>query len=147
MLSSNENFLDLKNYERHDTISVTKDWEYSTMIDISTGKEYMAQFFYLDNLYLLKISGFTISQKIDESSIKVNDKQLIGSPAYLAPEVYLKGEYSKSSDVYQLLTDSKPYNRYSDLQEIEQKVAVEGNRPTFDKLIPSFYKNNRTICI
>ena len=90
------------------------------------------------------ISGFNLSQEI-------NDKQcqkIVGTPAYIAPEVYLHKQYCKASDVYQFalfvyefLTHEKPYNQLTDPSSIRSKVAEENFRPEFNVIRPKIYRD------
>ena len=87
---------------------------------------------YLDSFYP-KISGFNISKEINDNKIQPNET-IKGTPAYIAPEIYLYKGYSKASDVYsfslivfELLTGTKPYQMMMNPKEIKTEVVEKGN--------------------
>ena len=101
---------------------------------------------YIDDLLYPKISGFNISKEVtndfDEANITIK-----GTPAYVAPEVYLNKGYCKKSDVYafslivyEIVTGVKPYEKFLSPKEIKKKVVEENERPTFKIPIQNCYK-------
>ena len=101
---------------------------------------------YLDDRLFPKISGFTVSKEI--SKLPLNEKLFIkGTPAYIAPEIYLNKGNSKSSDVYsfslfvyELLTNEKPFNDVKDLNELYEELTIKGTRPKITENIPLCYR-------
>ncbi|KAK8839039.1 hypothetical protein M9Y10_032505 [Tritrichomonas musculus] len=98
-----------------------------------------------DHLYP-KITGFYISHQI--SSYHKSDKYVIqGTPAYIAPEIYLTEGNSKASDVYafslivyELITNQKPFSEFNDVKQIQKTVIKEGFCPCFPQDTPEAYK-------
>ena len=71
-----------------------------------------------------------------------------GKPTYLAPEILISKEYSKSSDVYsfgmvvyEIVTYEIPFNNMTDAVQIIDEVVTKGNRPEFKETVPDCYKN------
>lgn len=83
----------------------------------------------LDKNFYPKINDFDLSiNKISKFS------ELVGTSLYIAPEIWLKNEYSKASDVYsfsmivfEIMTDLRPYHDFTEkvptIHEINQKVT------------------------
>ena len=101
---------------------------------------------YLDSFYP-KISGFNISKEINDNKIQPNET-IKGTPAYIAPEIYLYKGYSKASDVYsfslivfELLTGTKPYQMMMNPKEIKTEVVEKNYRPQLTNKIPKIYQD------
>lgn len=69
-----------------------------------------------------------------------------GTPIYMATEIWKKGEYSESSDVYafgffvyELVTNEKPFDHCNYFQIILK--VQKGDRTEFKKTIDMFLKN------
>ena len=98
----------------------------------------------LDDKFHPKLTGFILSKQISDVSRPV----LVGTPAYLAPEIIKKKMYSKSSDVYafsmviyEILTNERPFQNFSDLYSIFEIIeSTENYRPSFKKSIPKSYQ-------
>ncbi|KAK8895369.1 hypothetical protein M9Y10_023832 [Tritrichomonas musculus] len=98
----------------------------------------------LDDKFHPKLTGFILSKQISEVSRPV----LVGTPAYLAPEIIKKKMYSKSSDVYafsmviyEILTNERPFQNFSDQYSIFEIIeSTENYRPSFKKSIPKSYQ-------
>lgn len=76
----------------------------------------------------------------------IKDPNLKGSPPYISPEVYLNLEYSKSSDVYafgiiafEIMMNEKAFKNF-DKNEIKKSVTEKGQRPKFNEIVPSCYR-------
>ncbi|KAK8860760.1 hypothetical protein M9Y10_012426 [Tritrichomonas musculus] len=102
---------------------------------------------YLDDSMFPKISGFNIAKEIESDSIEPNDT-IKGTPACIAPEVYLKKGYSKSSDVYsfsliiyELMTGEKAFKELKDPKEIKRTIIELNERPAFNKPILQCYRD------
>ena len=102
---------------------------------------------YIDYNKIPKLCGFEIAIEIGKEQNIKSDK-IKGTPAYLAPEIYLYKEYSKSSDVYsfgffiyQKLTDQIPFNNIRDPNEMKRKICDEKARPSLDIPIFDSYKD------
>ena len=100
----------------------------------------------LDDSLFPKLSGFDIAKELKGNSVSVS-KHIKGTPAYLAPEVYLRKEYSKASDVYafgymiyEIMTNEKPFEKNLSPKELSRKITLEKYRPTFKKPIPDCYR-------
>ncbi|KAK8892324.1 hypothetical protein M9Y10_029550 [Tritrichomonas musculus] len=94
-----------------------------------------------------KISGFDISKIIDKTKNTEYKEKIKGTPAYIAPEIYNKCEYSKSSDVYafslimyEILTGHRPYYEFHSAKEISHEIINKGTRPSFDIPIGTSYR-------
>lgn len=101
----------------------------------------------LDYNKMPKITGFNISKEIKDGK-PTKSKKIKGTPAYLAPEVFLKHEYSKASDVYsfglllyEILTDKMPFDVNSNAIDIKRFIADQNKRPKFNKAIPKSYRH------
>lgn len=102
----------------------------------------------LDRDLYPKISGFSLSKEISEESDQIKSG-LVGTPAYLAPEILLTREYSKMSDVYafslimyQIVTKETQLFEYDDDSLILfEEVKNKKKRPNFNKKIPKCYQD------
>lgn len=98
----------------------------------------------LDDKFHPKLTGFILSKQISDVSRPV----LVGTPAYLAPEIIKNKMYSKSSDVYafsmviyEILTNERPFQNFSDQYSIFEIIeSTENYRPSFKKSIPKSYQ-------
>ncbi|KAK8897680.1 hypothetical protein M9Y10_015644 [Tritrichomonas musculus] len=93
---------------------------------------------FLDDLFYPKLSGFNIA-KIIKSDSFVKSEKIKGTPAYLAPEVYMRKEYSKFSDVYsfgliiyELLTMKKAFETFNSPKEIRRIIVDKNYQPNID---------------
>ena len=100
---------------------------------------------FLDKSLYPKLSGFNISKFVNNESFTKSYK-LKGTPAYLAPEVYLNHEYSKLSDVYsyglivyEIITGEKPFDEHISPKEIKQMICDEKRRPKLTESISKAY--------
>ena len=101
----------------------------------------------LDEHLYPKISGFDISKEIGKKTFSIN-MNMIGTPAYLAPEIYMNKEYSKSSDVYsfgliiyEILSGEKPFTNVISPKGIKQIILDEESRPQIPETICESYRN------
>lgn len=103
----------------------------------------------LDDYLFPKIADFGLSKSNNlfqgSMIIKTNAGTLKGTPMYMSPEIWSKGNYSKSSDVYafsiilyQIMTCERPYPSM-DIFSLCLKVKY-GERPIFNVEIPQAYK-------
>lgn len=102
---------------------------------------------YLDDNFYPKISNFSLAKKISEDNDQINS-ELVGTPAYLAPEILISRTYSKKSDVYafslilyEIVTNKRPFESCEDVLKLFEEVSVYKTRPEFDNEIPKCYKN------
>ena len=65
-----------------------------------------------------EIRGFDLAIMIDSKDKKIIMDEIKGTAAYLAPEVYLKREYSEKSDV-NYLPKSRPINFFNTIEFFE----------------------------
>ncbi|KAK8870912.1 hypothetical protein M9Y10_008825 [Tritrichomonas musculus] len=100
---------------------------------------------FIDCSFYPKLSGFHISKRAKNTF--ETSQHIKGTPAYLAPEVYLRKEYSKASDVYsfafvmyEIMMDKKCFNNGISPKQIKKMIAEKGYRPSFDSKIPECYK-------
>lgn len=99
---------------------------------------------YLDEFNHPKLSGFNLSKKIESND---SNKVIVGTPAYIAPEIYLGGNYSKSSDVYsygiilyEIITNENPFKEINNTSELFHKYRYEHYRPNIPSNIPIAYR-------
>ena len=85
----------------------------------------------LDDLYFPKITGFDIA-KFVENGIGEKSERIKGTPAYIAPEVYLNKEYSKASDVYsfglimyEMFTGHKAFEHFYSPKQIREYLLEQ----------------------
>lgn len=103
----------------------------------------------IDDFLFPKISDFGLS-KIKNSSrgqinIESSQNALKGTPAYMAPEIWLNREYSKSSDVYafsiilyEIFSNEKPFQNCGFYQILVN--VSKGNRPKINEDVPKSFK-------
>lgn len=103
----------------------------------------------IDDFLFPKISDFGLS-KIKNSSrgqinIESSQNALKGTPAYMAPEIWLNREYSKSSDVYafliilyEIFSNEKPFQNCGFYQILVN--VSKGNRPEINEDVPKSFK-------
>lgn len=105
----------------------------------------------IDELIHPKLADFGLSSLVsdklseDEKELNKKEKFLLGTYAYIAPEIYENVEYSKASDVYafslivyEILTNKKPFFG-STLSQIMMNVT-KGFRPEITDEVPKCYK-------
>ena len=75
------------------------------------------------------------------------EKRIIGTPAYLAPEIYLTGEYSDKSDVYsfslimyEIITKNIPFTNINSINEFQQNIIEKNERPSIEACISTAYR-------
>ena len=102
---------------------------------------------HLDEFLYPKIDGFQLSKELPPNSTSEVFSEIKGTPAYLSPEVYLKKEYSKSSDVYafslivyEIMTNLKPFKELKNVVQIQKEVVERGKRPQITETVPDCYK-------
>lgn len=95
-----------------------------------------------------KISGFLISKQLPPNILSQTSQNIKGTPAYIAPEVYLNNLYCKAGDVYafslivyEIVTGQKFCNNFSNVNQIIDEVVTKGKRPELNNKIPECYKN------
>ena len=100
---------------------------------------------FISKFWIPKISGFELSYE-GENAMK---GRIQGSPAYLAPEVYLNQEYSKASDVYsfallmfEILTSKSPFIELDTVDDLYEEVVMNKKIPEFEKVIPNMLNKN-----
>ena len=105
---------------------------------------------FLDDFLYPKIGDFGLSTKfhsVDSLSYQ-SISGLKGTPVYSAPEVLQDNCYSKSSDVYafsfivfEIITNEIPFQFLNNMNQIYSEIVIKGNRPEFNKNIPSCYRS------
>lgn len=105
-------------------------------------------YIYFDEFFFPKIFGFLLSKELQPNEDKEVFPKIQGTPIYLSPEVYLRKEYSKASDVYafslivyEIMTNEKPFNDLINVHQIIEKVVNKKERPQFNVSIPDCYRN------
>lgn len=101
----------------------------------------------LDENYYPKVCDFGCSMHYNELLQKTKLEELMGTPLYMAPEIYKNNVYySYKSDVYsfaitvyEIMTDEIPYKETS-MYEQMRKVSSSA-RPSFSNPIPQCYRN------
>ena len=100
---------------------------------------------FLDDRLFPKISCFHLCKSIDPNSPEKNIF-IQGTPAYLAPEVYTKQEFSKESDVYafslilyQIMTNEELFQGLNERPGQFRQFVIEGGRPNKFGNIPNCY--------
>lgn len=101
----------------------------------------------MDNNLYPKVSDFGLSKSYSLE----NTIMALGTPVYMAPEIWLSYEYTKAVDVYayslivyEIITNKKPYNDMN-IFMLCLKVT-EQYRPEIIEEIPSWYKKLITSC-
>ncbi|KAK8881293.1 hypothetical protein M9Y10_004028 [Tritrichomonas musculus] len=86
-----------------------------------------------------------IKNEFDE--VDSNDGEIFTKPAYVAPEIWSGKRYDKRSDVYafsmilyELLTNEKPFQGITNVNQIMNHVVIENYRPKFNESIPECYQ-------
>ena len=107
---------------------------------------------FLDESFNPIISNFLLIKDLAEKPHS-NDREILGKPAYIAPEVWERNGYSKSSDVYafsiilyELLTNKEPYSEYKSANHVKNEVVIRNSRPKKLHLIPESYQNLVQLC-
>ena len=92
--------------------------------------------------YHVKVADFGLTKMKDKTSKKQNNAPQ-GSPAYMAPEVFM-GEYDEKCDVYsfgmvlwEIYQQEKVFKEYPNLPSLMHAVIDEGVRPEIPKNCPS----------
>lgn len=100
----------------------------------------------LDEHLFPKLFGFGFSKPLSTENNKQRKSDLIGTPSFIAPELY-EGEYTKASDVYsfamcvyEIINKVFPFDNQS-IYMIQYNVVYNKKRPSFKKDIPQVYKN------
>lgn len=104
----------------------------------------------LEDEYLFpKITDFGLSKIVhqnEDSITSLSDSGLLGTPAYIAPEIWDDDLYTKACDVYafafivyEIMTLKKPFAGLK-AYRIMKKVLEECERPNFTVAIPPCYK-------
>ena len=100
----------------------------------------------MDDSLFPKIRGFNLLIKCDD---KAREKQVKGTPEYMAPEILMREESTKAMDVYsfgmvvyEIVTLKKPFEDMHNPNVIQvlQRVT-QGNMPAFDESTPESYRN------
>ena len=95
----------------------------------------------VDENYDVKIGDFGLS-KVNLSG---NNRGLLGSPAYMSPEMLLGQEYDEKTDIYsfgmvlyEVITEKEPYaGKFRDIKELTEAIVKQNARPAVDlKLFP-----------
>lgn len=104
---------------------------------------------YLDDILTPKIGDFGLSTRF-KSSTNITHQSITTvkiDPAFLAPEVMLSNEYSKSSDVYafamivyEIMSSKIPFDEFANKNTIFDEVVVKKNRPSLSKEVPRCYQ-------
>ena len=97
----------------------------------------------IDKNYYPILSDFGLSIKIDDMAAE--EKEVMGTTVYIAPEIWINQKYSKSSDVYafgfivySLITNKIPY---SGIKRTIKEACKDNIRPKIPKRVPECYKN------
>ncbi|KAK8842485.1 hypothetical protein M9Y10_026074 [Tritrichomonas musculus] len=100
-----------------------------------------------DENFYPKICSFSFFKYLYELNDEYNEKYFF-NPAGSAPEVLESQIYSKESDVYsfafivyEIMTNDVPYSEFKNPFDFIRGVALENQRPKFNKLIPKCYQN------
>lgn len=100
-----------------------------------------------DENELPKICFFHIAIEMQSNIIddEYDKNHIVGTPAYLAPEVYLTSKYSKSSDVYSfeyLISNVMCDISFvgANMTNIKELICIKGKRPMFESPIPKPYQ-------
>ena len=111
-----------------------------THLDLKPGNVLM------DEYLFPKIADFGLSKVIREDQDSINFTGTMGTPKYIAPEVWKKSQYTKAADVYafaiivyQILTKLEPFQRFDDF-EVFEKVMTNNYRPEFNELVSDAFK-------
>jgi tetratricopeptide (TPR) repeat protein len=108
----------------------------------------------LDGEAVPKISDFGLAKQLDEDFQVSLSGQLIGTPAYMAPEqaVGIKGTVGPAADIYALgailyngLTGQAPFRGENDLETLDQVRFQEPVPPR--QLVPKVPADLETICL
>lgn len=98
----------------------------------------------LDDFLFPKICDFTLSIDLKTQKITKNS-MLIGTPAYMAPEILTDEKYSQAADVYafalivyEIVTHEVPFQGLNEIQLI--KTVLSGNRPEIKPSVPDCYR-------
>ena len=101
---------------------------------------------FLDSNLYPKLSSFLLSTKLTDAFLKSDI--ISGTPAYLSPEVFSEGKYSKASDVYsfslvvfELMTSELPFDTFSDKFSFIEELMSKKIRPKINDSVPSCYRN------
>lgn len=93
----------------------------------------------LDDDYNPKLCDFGIARFYDSDQ---EYTRKIGTPIYIAPEVFTDNHYDKKADVYsyamilfEMAEKMRPFSGYS-VNDVQKKVAREGQRPAFTASTP-----------
>jgi len=97
----------------------------------------------------VRVADFGLTRLKDK---KNSDETPQGSPAYMAPEVYL-GHYDEKCDVYsfamvlwEMLTQERVFADLPNLQKLMYAIVEEGRRPTLPPNTPTSLRNLITSC-
>lgn len=100
----------------------------------------------MDDNLCPKIRGFNLLIKSDD---KAKEKQVKGTPEYMAPEILMREPSTKAMDVYsfamvvyEIITLKKPFDdmKNPNIIQVLQRVT-QGNMPSFDDSTPESYRN------
>ena len=108
-----------------------------------------------DEFLFPKIADFGLSKILHSNSDSVSTQSTTGvkgTPIYIPPEGWGSNECSKAGDVYafaiiayEIMTLEIPFKDYTYMM-LCQKVAINGERPTFKYPIPEIYQELITRC-
>ena len=100
---------------------------------------------FLDEYLFPKIGDFGFSKEIEDDNKPHTSYDKVGTPAFMAPEIFERFEYSKASDVYafsillyEITTFDLPYEGFNALN-LPPNV-MKGLRPVFNVNIPKCYR-------
>ena len=99
----------------------------------------------LDEYLYPKMADFGFAKDISQKLENINSN-VLGTPAYISPEIYNKNKHGKESDVYafsitlyEIITNEKPFANLNRFQ-IMHEITSNNYRPPFNKKIPECYK-------
>ncbi|KAK8883844.1 hypothetical protein M9Y10_042943 [Tritrichomonas musculus] len=102
---------------------------------------------FLDESYHPKIGGFADAKFLEQGALEDNEFW-VGTPFYMAPEIFECEPYSNKADVYsyaimlyELMTYKKPYEEVRNVAIIHiARMIVDGRRPKiYDRDIPKIW--------
>ena len=100
---------------------------------------------FLDEHLFPKIGDFGLSKEIEDDDRSNQSNSFVGTPAFMAPEIFEGLKYTKAGDVYafgillyEITTFDLPYKEYNAYNL--SYFVVNGVRPKFNVDIPKCYK-------